>query len=230
MYFASYYRWLVIRDWVRVNQTDHVLDVGCDDGEIVARLNADHRFAVDLNPRCLDPAVRLAQSDARHLPFASGIFEAVCAFDVIEHIEDDRGVLAELVRVLADDGTLWISTPSINFVLFPAFVTARANRGWGHVRNGYSLSDLKHKLPPEVSIDVVPWNAPVFRFVHVGLRLLDELSSSLTRTLAELCFHLDRRWTAGLNGHLFVRVRKSEPVSEHPKQDIPEVGEVVVSE
>jgi SAM-dependent methyltransferase len=209
MYFASYYRWLVIRDWIRLHPSDRLLDVGCDDGEITARLPTAERVAIDLNPRCPDPTVPLIQSDAQRLPFASSSFDAVCAFDVIEHIPDDRAVLFELVRVLKEGGNLWLSTPSVNFKLFPAFVTARANRGWGHVRNGYSVSELKRKLPERITLDVLPWNAPFFRLTHVGLRLLDELSTSLTRRLAGLCFRLDRRWPAGGSGHLFVRVSKS---------------------
>lgn len=45
------------------------------------------------------------------LPFASRRFELVCAFDVVEHVADDARALAELTRVLKDDGTLVFSVP-----------------------------------------------------------------------------------------------------------------------
>lgn len=47
MHLASYYRWLIIRDWLRVPPGHRLLDVGCDDGEIVARVRAAQRVALD---------------------------------------------------------------------------------------------------------------------------------------------------------------------------------------
>ena len=209
LHFASYYRWLIIRDWLQVAPSDHLLDVGCDDGEITARVRAAQRMAVDLNPRCPDPAVRLARSDATRLPVASGRFQAVTAFDLIEHVGDDGAVLAEMVRALVPGGTLWISTPAVKWRIFPAFLTARAARAFGHVRNGYTVADLQRRLPPGYALAVMYWNEPVFRFLFTLLRVIDGVSSPLARVLAGWCFQFDRRWRAGDAGHLFVRVARA---------------------
>ena len=45
------------------------------------------------------------------LPFNDQEFDLVCAFDVIEHTQDDRRVFAELSRVLKDSGVLIFSVP-----------------------------------------------------------------------------------------------------------------------
>ena len=45
------------------------------------------------------------------LPFGDREFDLVCAFDVIEHAEDDRRVFREVSRVLKDAGTLIFSVP-----------------------------------------------------------------------------------------------------------------------
>jgi SAM-dependent methyltransferase len=45
------------------------------------------------------------------LPFNDQEFDLVCAFDVIEHVEDDRQVFGEVSRVLKDDGVLILSVP-----------------------------------------------------------------------------------------------------------------------
>jgi len=45
------------------------------------------------------------------LPFGDGEFDLICAFDVIEHVEDDRRVFREVSRVLKDDGVLICSVP-----------------------------------------------------------------------------------------------------------------------
>ena len=52
------------------------------------------------------------------LPFADGVFDLVVACDVIEHVEDDRRVFAELSRVLKAGGRLILSVP-----LYPAHWT-----------------------------------------------------------------------------------------------------------
>ena len=43
--------------------------------------------------------------------FEDGSFGAVVAFEIIEHVREQEQVLAEIARVLADDGILVISTP-----------------------------------------------------------------------------------------------------------------------
>jgi len=45
------------------------------------------------------------------LPFGDGGLDLICAFDVIEHLEDDLGLFREMSRVLKDDGILIAAVP-----------------------------------------------------------------------------------------------------------------------
>ena len=45
------------------------------------------------------------------LPFADASFDLVAAFDVVEHVDDDRKVFGELTRVLKPEGRLIFSVP-----------------------------------------------------------------------------------------------------------------------
>jgi SAM-dependent methyltransferase len=45
------------------------------------------------------------------LPFSDRQFDLVCAFDVIEHVDDDQRVFDELTRVVKDRGVLIFSVP-----------------------------------------------------------------------------------------------------------------------
>ncbi|HET7300134.1 MAG TPA: class I SAM-dependent methyltransferase [Oleiagrimonas sp.] len=45
------------------------------------------------------------------LPFANVSFDVVCAFDIIEHVDDDEAALAELARVSRPDATFLLSVP-----------------------------------------------------------------------------------------------------------------------
>lgn len=53
-----------------------------------------------------------ARGDATRLPFADGTFDRIIASEVMEHIPDDVGALAELTRVLRPGGTMAITVPS----------------------------------------------------------------------------------------------------------------------
>ena len=59
-----------------------------------------------------DSHVRLAEGDCRSLPFSDASFDVVVAFEVIEHLENWRGLLAEARRVLTPGGRLLVSTPN----------------------------------------------------------------------------------------------------------------------
>jgi SAM-dependent methyltransferase len=45
------------------------------------------------------------------LPFVTAAFELVCAFDIIEHVEDEDAALSELTRVARPGARLLLSTP-----------------------------------------------------------------------------------------------------------------------
>lgn len=45
------------------------------------------------------------------LSFKDGIFGLVCAFDIVEHVDDDDSALSELSRVAAPGATLLLSVP-----------------------------------------------------------------------------------------------------------------------
>lgn len=71
---------------------------------------------------------RAQPGDASVLPFEDDTFDLLCAFDVIEHVDDDLRVFSELNRVLKEDGLLIFSVPlhASSWNSFDEFV--------GHVR------------------------------------------------------------------------------------------------
>ena len=73
------------------------------------------------------------------LPFPDGAFELICAFDIVEHVDDEDGVLSELSRVAAPHATLLLSVP-----LHPAHWTA-FDVAVGHCRR-YEPQRLLAKL------------------------------------------------------------------------------------
>jgi SAM-dependent methyltransferase len=51
------------------------------------------------------------QGHVTALPFADASFDAVCALDIIEHVVDDDGALAELARVAKPGAAVLLSAP-----------------------------------------------------------------------------------------------------------------------
>ena len=52
------------------------------------------------------------------LPFPDMVFTSITALDVIEHVWEQKALLDELYRVLADDGVLVITVPGQHFLSF----------------------------------------------------------------------------------------------------------------
>ena len=98
----------------------NVLEIGCGTGFVTrairdafpaASLTGSELFVEGLRVASQRlPDAQFIQLDARRLPFV-GCFDAIGAFDVIEHIEDDRAVLRQAFEALVPGGTLLLTVP-----------------------------------------------------------------------------------------------------------------------
>lgn len=96
-----------------------LLDVGCGVGWS-ASLFSERGFdvvGIDLNDRAFEcrPEDRLhfGVADALKLPFHSGIFDVVCAYEFLEHSPEPQETLVECLRVLRPGGLLCIVGPNL---------------------------------------------------------------------------------------------------------------------
>jgi len=103
-----------------------VLDIGCGGGFLSNYLGCSgHRVTgLDASPDALAVAhrydqtglVHYRQGDALKLPLADASFDAVCAMDFLEHVEDPDRVIAEAARVLKPCGLFFFHTFNRNFL------------------------------------------------------------------------------------------------------------------
>ena len=59
-----------------------------------------------------DRGLAVVRADARRLPVRSAAVDLVVAFDVLEHIEEDQTVLADVRRILRPGGVLLVAVPA----------------------------------------------------------------------------------------------------------------------
>ena len=109
---------------------DRVLDLGCGEGRHVISLACEpgiEAIGIDLgfgdlstaksrmqdcaDYRHRDSSFLISQANGLSLPFADASFDHVICSEVLEHIPDWEGVLAEISRVLKPSGSFAVSVP-----------------------------------------------------------------------------------------------------------------------
>ena len=120
----------------------NVLDVGAGQGTMSARLerlgyevtstDVSEAAVVVLRAQLAGPVVEASVTD---LPFDDESFDGAVLGEVLEHVEDDRGALAEVARVLRPGGVLAASVPANPALYGPSDEWA------GHVRR-YTRPEL----------------------------------------------------------------------------------------
>jgi SAM-dependent methyltransferase len=122
---------------------------------------------LDISPPVIERLKALGgmavSGESTDLPFSDGQFELVCAFDVLEHSEDDRRVLGEVSRVLKEEGCFVFSVPvhARFWTKFDEFV--------GHVRR-YEPAELPALLAAH---DLVIDRSAAYGMQPANSRLLD---------------------------------------------------------
>ncbi len=129
-------------------QASSLLEVGCGTGFVLSALHARcpglHVAGGELSQAGIEvarsrmPEVPVFQLDARRLPFENE-FDVVAAFDVLEHIDDDEGVLAEMTRAATGRGGLLVAVPQ------HPWLWGAVDDFSGHVRR-YTRGELVTKL------------------------------------------------------------------------------------
>ena len=124
------------------------LEIGCGNGYVLhAVRDAFPAMAVagaELHPQGLAYARRrltgvpLLQLDARRLPFVEE-FDAIGAFDVLEHIDDDLAALGSIRAALTGAGTLLVTVPQ------HPWLWSEADDAADHQRR-YTRRDLRERL------------------------------------------------------------------------------------
>lgn len=99
-----------------------ILNVGTATGrtsELLAQLGAV--VSLEYDQDCVDfvrqnVGIDVIQGSILELPFETGQFDIVCAFDVVEHVDDHQTAVAELFRVAKTGGLVSVTVPAFQFL------------------------------------------------------------------------------------------------------------------
>ena len=125
-----------------------LLEIGCGTGFVLAGLRQArpdlkisgsdlYAAALEFAERRL-PDTNLYQMDCRHIPFDAE-FDVVCALDVLEHVDEDELVIAEMFRAVRPGGGVIVSVPQHQWLW-------SAGDDYSHHKRRYRRPDLVAKL------------------------------------------------------------------------------------
>lgn len=197
-YSFAYLRWkldniLVAKTFGRIlkkikpESTLKILDVGCDRGQIVFRLNdlyqeryPLHFTGVDINPRAIDFAQKRAlfrkeirnetnfhfihQDVSKGLNFPDETFDIIISTEVIEHFEQPDEVLKDMHRGLKNKGVALFTTPIAQNIPKKMYFLLNSLSG-GILKKAYFQGVNELWTPP---------HEPEFGFAHISEKLISE--------------------------------------------------------
>jgi SAM-dependent methyltransferase len=115
------------------------------------------------------------------LPFPDGSFDGVLAFEVIEHVDDDTGLLGEMARVSRPGAMLILSTP------IHADLWSPLDEACGHVRRDEPAVLFEKVHSAGFEIGGYAWTPPASRALTSirarALRTNRQLSTAFVQTL-----------------------------------------------
>ena len=245
-------RWGRARRWLPADAA-RVLDVDCAWGygsAAIATCGPELRTIVgaERDPQLLARARRafpwlpMIDADAAELPVADGSADALLLLDVIEHVAEPEGVLAEAYRVLGPGGTIIVSVPhrgpTSGLDALNVYAGLRRRRpSWpeleagvvatesGHHRH-FTAAELGEMLGPSFTIErVARTGVGLHELVHLAMMVLRvplraRRAATVLMPLCFIAYILDDMLPTGPFAYdLAVRARSNKPAGAPAGQE-----------
>lgn len=99
------------------SNNDKVLDVGCGEGMFQKFASIENYTGLELNELAVNKARTAGRNVIKqllheHVVESSEKYDAICCFQVLEHVSDPNKFIAEALKLLKTDGVLIVSVPS----------------------------------------------------------------------------------------------------------------------
>jgi SAM-dependent methyltransferase len=135
-----------------------VLDVGCGVGMYTAAFlrQTPHVFGIEVeHERAQEARQQIAADVSRavgeHLPFPDGAFDVLFSHEVLEHVDDDRACVAEMVRVTKPVGRIVVFVPNRLYPFETHGIFWRGRYRFGNIPLvNWLPTPLRNRLAPHV--------------------------------------------------------------------------------
>ena len=133
-----------VLEWLAAQPSEHVLDLGCGDGQLTQRIVATgaSMVGVDASPEMVAAArtrgIAAEEASAESLPYADATFDAVFSNAVLHWVRDQDAMMAEVHRVLKPGGRFVAEMGGHGNVaaISVGFMAVLARHGYGNLENG----------------------------------------------------------------------------------------------
>lgn len=166
----GFFYWIAL-DMLRELNPDKVLDVGCGEGYTLEKLRKAKigkylegieylQEAIDLG-RKLHPHIKIKKGSIYELPYKDNSFDMVLCTEVLEHLEDPRKGLKEILRVTSK--YCLISVPNEPFFMLANLVRLKNVSRFGNDsdhKNHWTYFSFKKFLEKE-KVQIVEYKSPL---------------------------------------------------------------------
>jgi SAM-dependent methyltransferase len=102
---------------LRVALEGNILDLGTGTGYFLSKLNFTHRFGIDNYVyKSSYNNFKFIQADINQLPLKEKSIDLLLLIDVLEHMQDDKRIVKDCLRVLKTNGKLLIFVPALQIL------------------------------------------------------------------------------------------------------------------
>ncbi|MFC1923269.1 class I SAM-dependent methyltransferase [Chloroflexota bacterium] len=136
-----------------------VLENGCGVGIYLDRLTRHSQMAVGLEyelPRAQEAhqlAEHVVAAAGEAIPFPNATFDFILSHEVLEHVQDDRTSVEEMVRTLVPGGRIAIFVPNRGYPFETHGIYWRGRYWFGNIPLvNYLPSKLRNRLAPHVRV------------------------------------------------------------------------------